>query len=71
MSKQVLALTLLTIIASCQQESPDPVTPPQKAKAETFRVKYQFINEGDANLQSVVLWTRTTFPTENEISLFD
>lgn len=71
MKRLVLALPLLTILASCQQESPDPVTPPQEAKAEAYTVKYQFINEGDANLQSVVLWTRTTFPKGNEISLFD
>jgi hypothetical protein len=61
--KFVTLLTLGLALASCQKdEAPHPASVPVQ---KDFTVGYNFINQGDAGLETVWLQTKTFYPDKN------
>lgn len=60
MRPPLLVLTIaLILFAGCKKENDKSVPPREK-----FPLTYQFINEGDANVKSVIFYTVTFFPND-------
>jgi hypothetical protein len=60
MKKQILITLLALFFSSCDQDKVNP----------NFTLKYVFINEGDSQVGSVALKTRTYFPKEEKWAMF-